>query len=90
MPLDLSRLTKIEAIPNPQTAAGLNPDVTVALIVRLVSGAQPPSYATVRTRVSEELYTLDVFGRDLVKLDTDPTVVTWSLPRPIGPVGLSD
>lgn len=83
MPIDLSRLRKLEALPPSLQARGKSDDDRVVILLKLKEGEVRPSYVQLRMQLSEDILSAELKYRDLARLELDPAVESFSLSRAI-------
>ena len=79
MAIDLNDLKKLETAPASTLAKPLRPNDRVLAIVKVKAGQSRPPYIVARSVTSSQIFTAEIFGRDLTRLEADPTIESVAL-----------
>ena len=82
MSVDLKTVRKLSSLP-PSSGALRNDDDRLVVVVRLKDGATQPTYIRTRAKMGSKILTGEIWGRDLKRIDSDPSIVSVSLSRPL-------
>jgi hypothetical protein len=83
MAIDLKTLRKVDSGPPSRQIVARDEKERFVIIVKLHEGAELPAYVLVRSMISAQLFTGEVSGADLTRLETDPAVQSVALSRPL-------
>lgn len=83
MAIDLKSLRKLESVPASEQARERDEDERVLVLIKLRAGAAPPAYVAQRSRISQELFSSEISVADLRRLESDPSVESVALSRPL-------
>jgi hypothetical protein len=87
MAIDLKLLRKLETLPASALAGGWEDADRLVVLVKIREGSCRPDYVTVRSNISQRIFSAEIQADDLRRLQADPSVESFSLSRtvPIAP-----
>ena len=83
MAVDLKSLKKLEALPPAAMAGAPGDDDRFMVLVKLREGAKQPAYILSRAKMGAKIFTGEILAKDLMRIDSDPDIVSVSLSRPL-------
>jgi hypothetical protein len=86
MAIDLSSLRKLESLPPSLQSRGRAEGERVLVLVKLKGGRERPSYVKLRSQVSSEIISGELASGDLVRLEHDPDVESFSVSRALAAI----
>lgn len=81
MLIDLTKLSRLTDASAPQSSTQYADEDDVLVLVKLHAGAECPSYVTPRAVIAADLFSAQVTGAVLRKLESDPSVQSVSPSR---------
>ena len=86
MPIDLSSLTKLETPASSEAAQVRSADERMVVLIKLRHGAPRPTYVKARGDISPAMFSAEIRGADLVRLEKDPAVESMSISRKLSTI----
>jgi hypothetical protein len=81
MPVDFKALKKLESLQPSEAARTIGDADRLLVLVQLREGSEKPDYVTARTDIVSGMFTAEINGRDLRRLEADPAVHSVAISR---------
>lgn len=81
MPVDFKSLKKLESLQPSETARDIADDERLLVLVQLRDGARKPEYVPARSDIASGMFTAEIRGQDLRRLESDPAVQSVAISR---------
>jgi hypothetical protein len=81
MPIDFKALKKLESLQPSEAARTIGDNERLLVLVQLREGAEKPDYVPARTDIASGMFTAEINGQDLRKLEADPAVHSVAISR---------